>query len=465
MTTREFIKQIRRIVEDATRRSESRREIGKQVRDFVTANPPSRLFPDVRNMDADAFALRFGASEPEQSALNGRIAPVIAQAETASKNFRPAVLDAVTKGLEQASRKGLEGDYRVFAREALRSAESKVHHLETEIETSLAAFDRASNIEAARSAGYEWFRYVGPSTNLRKFCAQHLGRVYHISEIQVMTNGQGLSVLYYQGGYNCRHDWEVVTEEVARQERPEWFSLRRPARDKLLSKFWNGDYKLLHDALETRRWIHTRLKGTPLEGATPRDIAILTGAPDGAEITIYSEIGRLRMEIEHPWFNEQEYVRILSVKNNEVILKNDLQFLSDAAKSYGGIGLRVLASQVEQATALGVSKIETVAGGNAGMRGANGYYTWIRYGFDADISGYFKRKIAQYADDPYNRVSDSDKLKMRSATTMLELFETEAGRNFWRDNGELIVLEFDLNEKSKSQKTLKKYLQEKGVHQ
>lgn len=219
----EFLRKLRNLIEQQRTLGKSSREISIKVKRFIAANPIERIMPDVRNINIDEFIKTFGATEADIAAISTRIAPIVEQSEKASDNFKPSVLKAVHKGLEIAAKKGLEGDFREYAREVLRPVIKNANHIETEIEAAQAALDVASNIEAARRAGYEFFRYVGPAAGLRDFCAQHLGRVYHISEIEVMDNGQKLSVLYYRGGYNCRHDWNVVSADVARQERPDWF--------------------------------------------------------------------------------------------------------------------------------------------------------------------------------------------------------------------------------------------------
>src|SRR5690606_1747747 len=86
------------------------------------------------------------------------------------------------------------------------------HVAETVVRTGTAAFDRIERVESAEQAGVTKYRYTGPSAD-RRFCARLLarskqGETWTKEEIRKMDNGQGLSVLYHCGGYNCRHDWE-----------------------------------------------------------------------------------------------------------------------------------------------------------------------------------------------------------------------------------------------------------------
>lgn len=84
-------------------------------------------------------------------------------------------------------------------------------HARTIARTALAAFDRADTVRQAAMAGVKKFRYVGPGAS-RDFCQHHLRKTYTLEEIKKLNNGQGLPVLYYGGGWNCRHTWEPVAE-------------------------------------------------------------------------------------------------------------------------------------------------------------------------------------------------------------------------------------------------------------
>ncbi|HRP03229.1 MAG TPA: hypothetical protein PLE30_11335 [Candidatus Kapabacteria bacterium] len=71
--------------------------------------------------------------------------------------------------------------------------------------------NRANIIENAKKRGITKFRYEGPTGILsRGFCKDRVGRVYTIEEIELMDNMQRLPVLYFCGGYNCRHRWVAV---------------------------------------------------------------------------------------------------------------------------------------------------------------------------------------------------------------------------------------------------------------
>lgn len=79
------------------------------------------------------------------------------------------------------------------------------------VRTSQTAFDTASVIAPAIDAGIEKFKYVGPKPE-RLFCSERIDKVYTLAQIERMDNHQGLSVLYFRGGYNCQHGWEPYFE-------------------------------------------------------------------------------------------------------------------------------------------------------------------------------------------------------------------------------------------------------------
>jgi len=100
--------------------------------------------------------------------------------------------------------------------------ERMVSNLETEINTALMAFNRTVTTSKAQSLGFDLFIYLGPEDDItRPFCEDLLQEdpaIYTIEEIQDMDNGQGLPVLQYGGGYNCRHQWRPISTEQAAEQ-------------------------------------------------------------------------------------------------------------------------------------------------------------------------------------------------------------------------------------------------------
>ena len=109
-----------------------------------------------------------------------------------------------------------------------RALSSGRHQAYTVANTARAGFDRAGTFRSAEQIRSEagedtpereeaeqlHFKFVGPPPE-RAFCKKHIGRVYTEAEIQRLSNGQGLPVRYYMGGYNCRHRWVLASDDEA----------------------------------------------------------------------------------------------------------------------------------------------------------------------------------------------------------------------------------------------------------
>lgn len=122
-------------------------------------------------------------------------------------------------------------------------------------------------------------------------------------------------------------------------------------------------------------------------------------------------------------------------------IHNDLFFLPEEHRG-GGLGTRIFASEVEAAARAGFDHIETTAGRSESM---NGYYTWPRLGYDAEIDSY--------------DLPDS----LSSAQYVSDLMRTQEGRDWWRENGYQTEMRFDLSNGSLSRAVLDAYLKEKGL--
>lgn len=68
-------------------------------------------------------------------------------------------------------------------------------------------FGVESQLDKAIARGAIEFKFSGPKSGLRPFCAERLGKTFTVKEILAMNNGQGLPVQYSCGGYNCKHRW------------------------------------------------------------------------------------------------------------------------------------------------------------------------------------------------------------------------------------------------------------------
>ena len=122
-------------------------------------------------------------------------------------DVRSVVLDSVLAGQTVRPRKVLlAASGRTFA------------NLEAELRTGLMGFQRLVAIEKAKQLGLTKLLYVGPLDKVaRPFCRERVGRVFTLAEVRAMDNGQGLPVPVYCGGWNCRHHWRPVSDELAEE--------------------------------------------------------------------------------------------------------------------------------------------------------------------------------------------------------------------------------------------------------
>lgn len=183
------------------------------------------------------------------------------------------------------------------------------------------------------------------------------------------------------------------------------------------------------------------------------DLASIVGAPDSAAVHVELTGEGLYIEV----FDEsikkmrrtlrprQEFKQIQSASEaTELVIVNEEFEIADGLGSQG-VGLGVFSRQVAHANRMGVSSIQTMAARDD-HGGLVGYWVWPRMGYDSPIEslGYRVRNKLQ-AEHP-------------QAKTVLDVMATQSGREWWKKNGSVVTeAVFDLDEKSRSMKTLAAY--------
>ncbi len=186
--------------------------------------------------------------------------------------------------------------------------------------------------------------------------------------------------------------------------------------------------------------IARRLFQRPLE---TWEYAGLAGAPDDAQVEIGASWGKLYIEIGDPaaaTYRGYYYVRRATA---HLVVINDGFHIPLRHLQRRGLGLHILHRQVAAAAALGVDRIEVLAGRR---REENGYYTWPRFGFEGVLPARLRRMLP---------------IDLRGAKTVLDLMECEQGRAWWRENGVTIGAMFDLAAGSRSRAALDRYVRTK----
>lgn len=198
------------------------RRVANITRENIKSGTPERIREQIEN-ERKKFGLKksneklaLGVVRSELNALKQQFV----QERFAA--VRDVVFDAVngtesaiSEALVRAVTKGMRNNLSV--QELLQNIKhvEKVQerHLNTVLFTTQSMVRRGSVFVEAQEAGINKFKYVGARGGLiRPFCAERVGKVYSFDEIQTMDNGQGLSVLYSCGGYNCRHRWVAVPD-------------------------------------------------------------------------------------------------------------------------------------------------------------------------------------------------------------------------------------------------------------
>lgn len=141
--------------------------------------------------------------------INNSLDKVSTKIQQYGLNVQSTVMQAVVTGQKP--------DYKAIKEKFGNVAASQVR---TEVETSIATFNRTITVNKALDLGFKLFIYIGPEDNVtRDFCQRLLDKdppIYTIDQINDMDNGQGLPAFSAGGGYNCRHQWRPISEKTAK---------------------------------------------------------------------------------------------------------------------------------------------------------------------------------------------------------------------------------------------------------
>ena len=192
-----------------------------------------------------------------------------------------------------------------------------------------------------------------------------------------------------------------------------------------------------------------------------KQLASLAGSPDGSRVDVtYDRVNGLRVVIEHKSL-DGPMVRTIRREGGQIIIHNDI-FKLKLDEQGTNLGLKIFARQVENAQKEGVSHFETNAFRVKGDTYVNkngvtkekwaGYYVWPSYGYDGPLKPHQKRNLDADTELP---------ARIKAATRIRQLMSEPAGKDWWRENGGPIDVEFELKPGSYSMETLDKYLQKK----
>jgi GNAT superfamily N-acetyltransferase len=193
-------------------------------------------------------------------------------------------------------------------------------------------------------------------------------------------------------------------------------------------------------------------KAPPVE-----DLASAVGAPDNASLRVepvqHDGKPAVQIEIEHPAFTAK---RIIFKNAAGVHILNDEFFMKESAQGQG-IGSDVFGRQVEQCREMGIASIRchaAKANPREPEKPHNGYYTWARLGYDADIE-----------DDNFDTpVFKAIQAKFPEANTLQDVMASKEGRDWWKANGsDIYHARFELADGSRSMRIHDAYQAERAA--
>ena len=120
--------------------------------------------------------------------------------------LKTATLDVMRRAIASG-----DLDRRALAKSLAEQAQAAAHTANTQITTSIAAYNQAYRNELATRAELDHFLYFGTiQDTTRPFCRALVGKVFTAEQIDQMSNGMLNPVKVFKGGWNCRHSWVPV---------------------------------------------------------------------------------------------------------------------------------------------------------------------------------------------------------------------------------------------------------------
>lgn len=177
--------------------------------------------------------------------------------------------------------------------------------------------------------------------------------------------------------------------------------------------------------------------------------------PAGGRVVVERQQAVILLEVIHPKFIEQgksNYIEIRVDSAGSPYLYFD--YILFDTKPYPGFGAVAFYRAAQAAQAAGFCRIELLAAGGDGyksggwVRSFNGYHSWARYGFNADLWLQTKRMLEAHP-------------VLSGCKDVLDVIELDP--EWWRQNGDGCEMHFDLRRGSRSWHTLITYLTERRL--
>jgi len=181
-------------------------------------------------------------------------------------------------------------------------------------------------------------------------------------------------------------------------------------------------------------------------------LARLTGAPDGSYITVSRGTGEadsFNLQVKNGLFKyPSEYFIVNGGGELNFVLSVDSIYVREEFQDQG-IGVRSVMMSIQQAKELGFRSVTLFAAGSASNRSMFfGYHVWPTLGFDAPLPSKILGKLPQ---------------ELQGCMLLSEIMSTDAGPDWWYDNGIPLELSFELEDDSVSWELLDEYAEARGI--
>lgn len=185
-----------------------------------------------------------------------------------------------------------------------------------------------------------------------------------------------------------------------------------------------------------------------LAAARPCDsLRVSAATKDGLRWIDVMRSGRVKPSGSVWWYDYR--IRLgIERRDNGLRLAMTEAWVNEKARHFGW-ATREMVALATPARTLGFSVIEAsvLRGRTIWLGESNGYYSWPRLGFDCDLPP----KL-------HDRLPDD----LKTCRRLLDVLATSRGREWWRANGITLDCEFDTAPDSRSMRTLRAYVAEKG---
>lgn len=154
--------------------------------------------------------------------------------------------------------------------------------------------------------------------------------------------------------------------------------------------------------------------------------ARLTGAPDDARIVMTLSGGKATFKVYHRFFAHAAEYEVTPTNTGFMLISN-VSMMLKAQHQYAAFGLRMFAHEAYTARGLGIQQIWLWAARDENHY--NGYYSWPRYGFDAELASDFVATLPE---------------EYSGIRCVQDLMSTDAGRMLWKQLGTSRMMCFDM---------------------